>query len=786
MSARGSSGAPARRGWGLSARVSALVLVSIAISVAASAYVTYRAFSGYATTRAGRELQSYGAEVLEGAGQLITGHVLGLQALATSPDIVSSVREANAENARADATELDAWIAKTDKAWIGKDPSVADLVESVMKNPVSDHLTTFKTALPGELEVFVTDAKGLALAETDRTSDYLQGDEGWWKSAWADGAGKVFVDQVEYDESTGAWAMNIAVPVRGGDGKAVGVLRGTVDISVLVKSLEKIRIGNTGTVGLLGADGNVIYAADEKLRQKPAPASVATLAKEAQGAVRVGIADLDGKNSVVATSKLEGGLAADLGWTLIAQQPLAEVQAPAVAASRNSIMIALLVAAVLGGVALLAGSRMTGPLRKTAEAARALGEGDTGTARELVASFAARRDEVGELSHAFADLTDCTSAVAAAARSVSEGDLTVGVVARGEKDELSLAVGEMVVQMRALVGQVAGSVRQLTDGINQVDSAMEQVARSAMSQTTSVENATNSMERLVAGVADVAAGAREQARAVALCSSSVERIAEGLAEVLGVAREGTSAAQTASEQARAAAGIVRATVSGMADIRDGTALAADRVREMGERSNEIGEIIGTIENIASQTNLLALNAAIEAARAGEHGRGFAVVADEVRKLAEGASSAAREIGSLIHTIRQTIVQAMEAMDTGSAEVEKGMAQAEEASGAIEEILVAVDGLARRVQGISTSAEAMASGSRDLTAAMAAVSSVVERYTTTTGTMEGETAEITDLMGGIVAVSEENSAAAQEVAATADALRVMAGDVSGLVGRFRLS
>jgi len=773
----------------MGSRVIALVLVSIAASAAGPAYLAYRAFSAYAVTSAGTELQRYGGEVLLRSGGLVEGHILALQALATSPDVVSIVRSSNAANAERDPAELEAWIAATDKAWAENLPQVADTVESVVGNSVSSHFKSFISAVAGQVEVFVTDSEGVAVAESNRTSDLMQADEDWWQATWAGGSGAVFIGDVEYDESSKAWGMDIGVPVREPGGKAIGVLRGTVNVSVLVDALGQIVIGQEGHVGLLAKDATIISApgheasGDEKT---PAPAGIAALAQEGKSTWREGIPDFSGQPAVVAVATMKEGMASSLGWVLVATLPLAEAHAPALAASLNSVKVTALVAVVLMVFALVSGRALAAPLRSATEAARALGIGDSERAVELVTRFACRRDEVGELSRAFVELAARTSAIAKVAHQVAGGDLTASVTARSDRDELSLAVAEMVEQMRDLVGQVAESTRQLLEGVGQVDEAMSQVARSAMSQTESVETATNAMERLMQGVGDVAAGAREQAESVGRCSASTDAISAGLAGVLQVAQAGAQAARAAADKARGAAQTVRATAEGMNDIREGTDLAAQRVREMGERSEQIGEIIETVEDIAAQTNLLALNAAIEAARAGEHGRGFAVVADEVRKLAEGAGSAAQEIGGLVRTMREAIEQAMAAMNRGNAEVEKGMAQATRASEAIDGILAEVDDVARQVQEITSAAEAMADGARDLVSVMGDLAAIVERYSEATDTIEAEATGISDQMSGIVAISEENSAAAQEVAATTDLLRGMAGQVDALVGRFRLS
>jgi len=246
--------------------------------------------------------------------------------------------------------------------------------------------------------------------------------------------------------------------------------------------------------------------------------------------------------------------------------------------------------------------------------------------------------------------------------------------------------------------------------------------------------------------------------------------------------------------------IVEETLQGMQSIKVKVGVSAEKVLEMGKRSEEVGAIVETIEDIASQTNLLALNAAIEAARAGEHGKGFAVVADEVRKLAERSSQATKEIGGLISGIQKTVAEAVKAMDEGSKEVEIGVASANKAGTALADILVAAQDVNKQATLAGEAAGQMNTFAGELVAAVDSVSAVVEENTAATEEMAANSSEVTQAIESIASVSEENSAAieqvsasaeemsaqVEEVTASAQSLAELAQELQKVVNRFKLS
>jgi len=351
-------------------------------------------------------------------------------------------------------------------------------------------------------------------------------------------------------------------------------------------------------------------------------------------------------------------------------------------------------------------------------------------------------------------------AIAESVEKIASGDLTVEELKVRNKDE---------------IGKLAHSFNQMTmnlrEMIHQVGSSAEQVAASAQQLTASAEQTGQATEHIASAMQEVAVGVDNQVQSVEETSQTISEMSTGIQQVANNAHSVSSSAIDASEKASEGGQAVKSAVEQMNSINQTVNGLSEVIGGLGERSKEIGQIIGAITDIAAQTNLLALNAAIEAARAGEHGRGFAVVADEVRKLAEQSADSAQQISQLISSIQGETNRAVCSMEVAAKEVFSGIGIVNRAGESFKQIEGSIHEVTTQIQEISSAVQQMAAGSEQIVQSMQFITEVSE--SASSGTQ------------GVSAATEEQLAAMEEISSSANALSTMAVDLQRLIGKFKI-
>lgn len=380
------------------------------------------------------------------------------------------------------------------------------------------------------------------------------------------------------------------------------------------------------------------------------------------------------------------------------------------------------------------------------------------------------------------------------AERMAGGDLTVNqlpIRSHDEIGEMGQAINAMISSLRTLLREVDRSASTLTESSEQlattssqvsqastgVAQAVEQVAQGATGQASSVKAATQTVEELRRAIDQIATGAQDQAKHAQETSSLVNEMMEAIGDATTKAENVATSSQQALDSATRGGSVVTKSTQGMERIRSAVADSARHMKELSTLSGQIGEITNVITEIANQTNLLALNAAIEAARAGEHGKGFAVVADEVRKLAERAGSSAKEIADLIEEIQRGTADAVESMSVGQLEVEQGSQLAAETALALNEIGELVQRTAGDAASITAAAQRLQASSHSTSDSVQVVAAITEENTAATEQMAAGSEQVLQSVGQIASISQENAAAAEEVSASVEEMNASTEEIA---------
>ncbi|MBL7251158.1 methyl-accepting chemotaxis protein [Alloalcanivorax sp. C16-2] len=314
-------------------------------------------------------------------------------------------------------------------------------------------------------------------------------------------------------------------------------------------------------------------------------------------------------------------------------------------------------------------------------------------------------------------------------------------------DELGdLADGDLTVEATVtedFTGAIADSINY---SIDQLRSLVQTINNSAVQVASAAQETQSTAMHL-------AEASEHQAQEIAGASAAVNEMAVSIDQVSANAAESAAVAEKAVAIANKGAEVVQATIHGMDTIREQIQETSKRIKRLGESSQEIGDIVSLINDIADQTNILALNAAIQASMAGEAGRGFAVVADEVQRLAERSAAATKQIETLVKTIQTDTNEAVISMEATTAEVVKGARLAQDAGVALEEIENVSKNLADLIQNISNAARQQAASAGHISNTMNVIQEITSQTsagTTATARSIGDLAEMAQEMRNSVA------------------------------------
>ncbi|HLP18333.1 MAG TPA: methyl-accepting chemotaxis protein [Bacteroidota bacterium] len=271
-----------------------------------------------------------------------------------------------------------------------------------------------------------------------------------------------------------------------------------------------------------------------------------------------------------------------------------------------------------------------------------------------------------------------------------------------------------------VTGSYRGDHRLIIDSINHLGESISSVIRDVNSAVSAAASASS---QISSSTEEMAAGAHEQTQQASEVAAAVEEMTKTILETTKHAGIAAETARRAGATAASGGEVVKETIKGMNRIAEVVMKSAATTAALGQSSDQIGEIIQVIDDIADQTNLLALNAAIEAARAGEQGRGFAVVADEVRKLAERTTKATKEIAGMIKQIQKDTSGAVESMEQGKREVEAGKQLALRADQSLNEIIEGANNVVGTVTQVAAASEEQSSASEQISKNIEAITAI---------------------------------------------------------------
>ncbi|QQS36949.1 MAG: Cache 3/Cache 2 fusion domain-containing protein [Ignavibacteriales bacterium] len=585
-------------------------------------------------------------------------------------------------------------------------------------------------------------------------------------------------------------------PIKDLNGKTIGIWYVGYKISTLTtigKLINNMKILDNGFVALVDNKNNIVFNSDNVK-----PEFITQIQTET--------------NDEWILNKVEFN---QWGYSVVSAYPKSDIDGKVNSTILTIVFIGIILTVLLSGLCYYIFKKIV--LTRVQSLKEYSGKLSMGDVSFSVASNS--NDELGELEKAFSDVVESINNQSLTAQKIAEGDLNLSITEKSDKDLLSKSMQKVLFTLTSLISELkrlseaavngelntrgnannfSGAYKEIVNGMNNtIDSLLQPVnegnavlklmaendftsritgnykgdhqqlkdsinkvcdsLNSTLSEVNNAVQATASAStQISSSTEEMAAGAQEQSAQAGEVASAVEQMTKTILETTKNASSASEASKNAGLIAKEGGSVVNQTIQGINRIAEVVKQSADTVQQLGKSSDQIGEIIQVIDDIADQTNLLALNAAIEAARAGEQGRGFAVVADEVRKLAERTTKATKEIALMIKQIQKDTSGAVESMNQGTLEVEKGKELANKAGDSLKQIITGAESVVDIVSQVAAASEEQSSAAE----------------------------QISKNIESISAVTQESAQGVQQIARAAEDLNRLTNNLEELVARFK--